>query len=123
MTEIIIIFGALILIASIVILIRPEIVFGFLRTKLDRPKLHVLAVAVRLVLGILLIDQSNASRYPFVIEIIGWLLMVTAVFLGVMGRHNFKRLMSWALSLVGTYGRVAGFLATAFGSFLVYAFI
>ncbi len=123
MTDIIIIFGALILIAGIVILLRPEIIFGFLRTKLDKPELQVLAVAVRLVLGILLIDQSNASRYPFVIEIIGWLSIVAAVLLGVMGRHNFKRLMFWALSLVRTYGRVAGVLATAFGSFLVYAFI
>lgn len=122
MTVLIIIFGALTLLAGIVIVINPEIIFGFLRKKLDKPELHILAVVVRLVLGVLLIYQSNVSRFPLVIEIIGWLPIVAAIFLGVMGRRNFKRLMAWALSLVKIFGRVGGALAVAFGSFLIYAF-
>ncbi len=123
MAVLIIIFGALTLLAGIVIVINPEIIFGFLRKKLDKLELHVLAVVVRLVLGVLLIYQSNVSKFPLIIEIIGWLSIVAAIFLGVMGRRNFKRLLSWALSLVKTFGRVGGVLAAAFGSFLVYAFV
>ena len=123
MSVLIIEFGVLTLLAGIVIVINPEIIFGFLRKKLDSLELHILAVVVRVVLGIFLIYQSNVSKFPFVIEIIGWLSIVAAIFLGVMGRPNFKRLMSWALSLVKTLGRVSGILAAAFGSFLIYAFV
>ena len=123
MTVLIIIFGALTLLAGIVIIINPEVIFGFLRNNLDKLVLHILAVVVRLVLGALLIYQSNISEFPFVIEIIGWLSIVAAIFLAVMGRRNFNRLMSWALSLSKPFGRVGGVLAVAFGAFLIYAFI
>ena len=123
MTVLIIIFGALTLLAGIVIVINPEVIFGFLRNNLDKLELHILAVVVRLILGVLLIDQSSISKFPFVIEIIGWLSIVAAIFLAVLGRGNFKRLMSWALSLVKPIGRVGGVLAVAFGAFLIYAFV
>ena len=123
MTVLIIIFGALTLLAGIVIIINPEVIFGFLRNNLDKLVLHILAVVIRLVLGALLIYQSNISKFPFVIEVIGWLSIVAAIFLAVMGRRNFNRLMSWALSLVKPIGRVGGVLAVAFGAFLIYAFV
>jgi len=123
MTVLIIIFGALTLLAGIVIVINPEVIFGFLRNNLDKLVLHILAVVIRLVLGALLIYQSNISKFPFVIEVIGWLSIVAAIFLAVMGRRNFNRLMSWALSLVKPIGRVGGVLAAAFGAFLIYAFV
>ncbi len=123
MTVLIIIFGALNLLAGIVIVINPEVIFGFLRNNLDKLELHILAIVVRLVLGVLLIYQSNVSKFPFVIEIIGWLSIVAAIFLAVIGRRNFNRLMSWALSFVKPFGRVGGVLAAAFGAFLIYAFV
>ena len=123
MTVLIIIFGALTLLAGIVIVINPEVIFGFLRNNLDKLVIHILAVVIRLVIGALLIYQSNISKFPFVIEVIGWLSIVAAIFLAVMGRRNFNRLMSWALSLVKPIGRVGGVLAVAFGAFLIYAFV
>ena len=123
MTVLIIIFGALTLLAGIVIVINPEVIFGFLRKNLDKLELHILAVAIRLVLGVLLIYQSKVSKFPFVIEIIGWLSIVAAIFLAVMGRRNFNRLMSWALSLSKPFARVGGIFAMTFGAFLIYAFV
>jgi hypothetical protein len=123
MTVLIIIFGALTLLAGIVIVINPEVIFGFLRNHLDKLVLHIIAVAVRLVIGVLLIYQSNVSKFPCLIEIIGWLSIVAAIFLSVMGRYNFNRLMSWALSFLKPFGRVGGVFAAAFGSFLIYAFV
>jgi len=123
MTLLIIIFGFLTLLAGIVIVINPEVIFGFLRNNLDKLVLHILAVVVRLFLGVLLICQSNISEFPFVIEVIGWLSIVAAIFLAVIGRRNFNRLMSWALSLSKPFGRVGGVLAVAFGAFLIYAFV
>jgi hypothetical protein len=123
MTIVIIIFGALTLLVGLVIVINPEVIFGFLRNNLDKVELHILAVAVRIVLGVLLIYQSSVSKFPFVIEVIGWLSIVAAIILAVIGRRNFKRLMSWALSLAKPIGRVGGVIAMAFGIFLIYAFV
>ena len=123
MTLFIIIFGTLTCLAGIVILVNPEIVFGFLRKNSDKIELQILAVAIRLVLGAFLIYQSGASKYPFVIEIIGWLSIVAAVFFAVIGRNNFSKLMAWALSNVKTLGRVGGVIASAFGAFLIHAFV
>lgn len=123
MTLFIIMFGALTCLAGIAILVKPEIVFGFLRKNSNRVELQILAVAMRLVLGAFLIVQSGDSKYPFVIEIIGWLSVVAAVFFAVIGRINFINLMSWALSQVKILGRVGGVIATAFGAFLIHAFI
>ena len=123
MTVLIIIFGALTLLAGIVILINPEFIFGFLRTSMTKPELHIAAVVVRIILGILLLTQSHVSKFPVVIEIIGWLSIVAAVVLAVMGRRNFIRLMSWALSVAKPFGRVGGVVAAAFGAFLIYAFV
>jgi hypothetical protein len=123
MTLVIIIFGVLTLFAGIVILVNPETIFSFLRNNLDKLELHILAVAVRLILGALLISQSGISKFPLAMEIIGWLSIIAAIVLGVIGRYNFKRLMSWSLSLVKPIGRIGGVLAVVFGVFLVYAFV
>ena len=123
MTLFIIIFGTLTCLAGIVILVNPEIVFGFLRKHSDRIELQILAAAIRLVPGVFLIYQSGASKYPFVIEIIGWLSIVAAVFFTVIGRNNYSRLMTWALSQVKILGRVSGVITTAFGAFLIHAFV
>ncbi len=120
---VIIMFGGLTLLTGIIIIINPEIIFGLLKKHIERLELQLLAVVVRLVLGGLLLYLSGASRYPFAIEIIGWISIIAALFLSVIGRDNFKRLMSWALSLEKSFGRVSGFIAVCFGAFLVYAFV
>lgn len=123
MTIFIIIFGALTCLAGIIILISPAIVFGFLQKHSEKIELQILAIALRLVLGIFLIIQSGVSKYPFVIEIIGLLSIIAAVFFAVIGRNNYIRLMNWALSQVKTLGRIGGIFASAFGAFLIYAFV
>ncbi|MFW2438551.1 MAG: hypothetical protein ACN4GR_04185 [Arenicellales bacterium] len=91
MTVLILIIATLIFLAGVVIIINPEYIFGFLRTNIERLELHILAVVARLVVGALLIDQSSVSRFPLAIEIIGWLSVVAAIVLALMGRRNFKR--------------------------------
>jgi len=123
MTQIIIVLGALTFLAGVIIVINPEVIFGYLRDNLDKIELHVLAVVVRLLLGALLIFQSDVSRFPLVIEVIGWLSIAAALLLAIMGRRNFNRLMSWALSLSKRFGRAGGVIAVAFGAFIVHAFV
>lgn len=123
MALLIIMFGALTLLAGFIIIFNPEIIFGFLRNNLDKPALHVVAVVVRLALGVLLISQAGISRFPMIIEALGWLSIIAALTFAVIGRRNFTRLMSWALSLSIPFGRFGGVFAAAFGIFLIYAFV
>ncbi|MES9971831.1 MAG: hypothetical protein ABW092_17485 [Candidatus Thiodiazotropha sp.] len=123
MTYIIIVFGLLTLLAGVVILINPETILVPIRDNSHKLSVHLAAVVVRLILGILLISESELSRFPIIIEILGWLSIIAAVVLALIGRTNFKRLMTWAFSLMESYGRIGGVLASAFGAFIVYAFI
>jgi hypothetical protein len=123
MTILIIIFGTLTLLTGIIITINPENIFGLLNKHTEKLELQILAIVVRLIIGALLIYQSDASKYPLVIEIIGWLSIVAAIFFTVIGRNNFIRLISWALSLAKPFGRFGGIVAVCFGAFLVYAFV
>jgi len=66
---------------------------------------------------------ATESKYPTAISILGWISIVAASVLGIMGRANFRRLMSWALSLAPSFGRIGGLLAILFGGFLIHAVI
>ena len=120
---IIICFGLMTLLAGVIIIVNPEIIFGLLRNNLKKVSLHVFAIGIRLAIGILLIQYASESKFPTTIAIIGWLSMAAAVALGVIGRRHFLGLISWALSLSKPYGRVGGLFAMTFGGVLVYAFV
>ena len=123
MNYIIMLFGTATIVAGIIIVINPESVFGLMRRKLESLGLHILAVVVRIIIGVALIICAAESKYPTVILILGWISIVAASVLGIMGRTNFRRLMSWALSLKPSFGRIGGFLAILFGGFLIHAVV
>jgi len=121
--SIIILFGAATLVAGIIIVVNPETVFGLLRRNLESVSLHILAVVVRIVIGVALMMAAAESKYPTVILILGWVSIAAATVLAIMGRNNFRRLITWALGLTDTFGRSGGFFAILFGGFLIYALI
>ena len=123
MNYIILLFGAAILVSGIIIVINPESIFGLMRRKSDALSLHILAVVVRIVLGILLVYYAPETKYPTVILILGWLSIAAAITLTVIGRTNFIRLISWALRFSNPFGRVGGLFAILFGGFLIYAVV
>lgn len=123
MTILVSIFASLIMLAGVVLLVNPETIFGFLRNNIDSTAIHVIAVVTRLIVGTLLIAQSSLSRFPVGMEVLGWIFIVAGLSLAVIGRSNFRKLMSWVLTKFKAFGRLAGVIAIAFGGFLVYAFI
>ena len=123
MTILIIAFASSMILAGIVLMANPNLVFGVLNRQSQKLGLHIVAVVVRLLLGVMLVYQSGVSRYPLAIEIIGWISIIAAVFLTVIGRDRFRRLISWILSVAKSFARVGGVLAACFGAFLIHAFI
>ena len=123
MSILIIIFGSLILLAGILLLVNPDIIFGYLKDNIENSVIHVVAVLVRLIIGALLITQSGFSGFPAVVEVLGWVFVVAGIFLAVIGSNNFRKLMSWVLTNLQRFARLAGLAAVVFGGFLVYAFL
>lgn len=123
MHYIIILFGAATVIAGIIIVINPDTVFGLIRKHLNSLGMYVLAVAARILLGAALILCAADSKYPTPVEIIGWITLLAALVLGLMGRTRFKSLIAWALGIPNSFRRIGGVLVVLFGGFLVYAVI
>lgn len=123
MTISILIFSGMILVAGFLLLINPAIVFGFLQRNIENSATHLIAVVVRLVIGMLLIVQSGTSRFPSIIEALGWVFVVAAFSLAVIGKVKFRRMMSWVLINLKSFGRVAGIISIGFGGYLLFAFL
>jgi len=122
-TLLIIAFFILILFAGILLLIDPELIFGFLRNNINNSVIHVIAVLVRLIIGALLITQSGLSKFPFAIEVLGWIFVVAGFTLAVIGQAKFRALVSWVLTNLKSFGRIAGVITIAFSGILIYAFL
>ena len=123
MNSLIILFGTATIVAGLIIVIKPETVFGLLRRNFESLSIHILAVVIRIIIGVALIMAAAESNYPTTILIIGWISIIAASILGIMGRKNFKRLISWALSIVPFFGRIGGLIAILFGAFLIHAVV
>lgn len=123
METVIILFGALIVIAGIAMLIKPDFIFDYLKRESDNFKLHIFAIAIRLLLGFLLIYFAELSEYPIAMEALGWFTIIAAVALILIGHNNFRDLIEWAVTFLRPYRYIAGVLAIFLGGFLMYAFL
>lgn len=114
-------FGVLIAFGSMILLIRPIIILNFFAKYGESISLHVFAVAVRLVAGAALIIGASGSRYPLVLLVLGWLFIIAALVLGVIGRARFKRIIKWARELAPRARYPAGVTGLLLGGFLIHA--
>ena len=123
MQYLIILFGVLIIVIALVMLVRPSPFVDYLRQYSVTISMQVLAVAVRIILGLALILYADRSKFPLTLEIIGWLSLAAAVTIAVLPHTRFKRLISWVLDRFQGYVWVGALAAMGFGIFLVYAVV
>lgn len=123
MELIIIIFGGLIIVGGVGMLVKPDFIFDFLKRESGNRNLHLFAIIIRLLIGIILILFAGMSAYPTIMEALGWFTVIAAVALILIGRKNFQRLIDWAVTFLKPYRFIGGLLAIVFGGFLIYAFL
>lgn len=116
-------FGLFSILAGLLLLIRPDLITKFLDSSKNRPFLQISAVIGRAVLGAALVLTAAVSKFPGVLLWLGWLVLVAAIVLALIGRARFVRLMSWAQKIAERFGRIGGVIAAMFGAFLVYAYV
>lgn len=122
MIELAIAISVILIVASVSVLMTPDFIFNFLKNYKDRKSIYILAIVVRLLLGVLLIRLANHSLYPTIINFLGLIALIAAVFLLLIGRDNFRKLLSWVLNKTRPFARCGGMLGIIFGVFVLYAF-
>ena len=123
MKILLVLLSLLIFLLGLALVIRPKASAQLLIDQAENRLIHVLAVGIRLVLGGALVLYAAQSRFPHVLEILGWIALVAGVVLAFVPPSRFARLIRWAFDLLGGYMRLAGVAALAFAAFLIYAVI
>lgn len=123
MRLIILLFGLLIAGIGVLMFGRSGAMLGFLERNAGSTRIQQLAIGVRLVLGIVLIEYAEQSRFPLLLAIFGSLSIAAAIFIAVLPAQQFQRIVRWAVARFEDYVRPASGVVVLFGLFLVVAVI
>ena len=102
-------------------LFRPARFLDHMQRYSHTASMHAMAVAVRVVLGIALIFYAEQSKFPLVLQILGWLSVIAAAILAVIPHKRFTKLINWIVERFAGYARAGASAAVIFGAFLIYA--
>ncbi len=78
------------------------------------------AVIVRLILGATLIIVAPVSRFPIIFNVIGWIAIIAAVGLILIGQENVGRIIAWFERFSTSIIRQWLLFGIAFAGFLIY---
>ena len=116
---VILLFGIVVCGISIWALFIPERLLQMIMAINDKKMTYLVAVGVRLLLGVTLVLAAPDSAFPEVFEVIGWLTIFAAVILSLLGKALQRKLAAWFSGLSRLEIRGWLLLAIAFGLFLM----
>ena len=114
--------GILFILLGISFLIEPEGIYRWVEDNIGNTGFYLSVIVGRLVMGILLLLAAKESKYPSVIKFIGYLAIIAATVVIVMGQKGFQDIMSSLIPIFKPYAPVSGLTGIAIGGFLIYAF-
>lgn len=115
-------FAVFLLFAGFSLLIKPELIIDWIDNNRGSTSLFVFAIVARLVFGIAFLLAAKESKYPAVINMLGYLFIIAAVTFLVIGQDRFHNLVASLIPHLSPLAPVAGLLSMAFAIFLFYAF-
>lgn len=121
MKYLILFFGSLIALAGLVIMMSPQTIISLLDRFKQHIALYVLAVVVRLLLGVILIVYAPHSAFPLTLQVIGAVSVLAALGILLIGHSRLQRLIDYLLEKAGMLFRPAGAVGVMLGAFLIYA--
>jgi hypothetical protein len=101
--------------------VRPTGLVRFVEKIWQSPAGFRLAVAVRLVLGVVLVVAAPDCRFPQVVRILGILSIVAGAAAAALGHERLRSFVQWWVGRPPGFVRGWSLVAAAFGCFLVYA--
>ena len=117
----IILFGVFMVTVAGIMAANPKLITDNMLRFAESVWLHVLAAAIRIVLGTALILYAEHSSFPLTLHIIGWIAIVAGVIIALVPHAKFTRLIHWAFNRFARYTRIAAMFGALFGGFLIYA--
>jgi hypothetical protein len=81
----------------------------------------VVAVMIRLTIGVLLLLAATHSRFPLAFKILGGLAIVAALLIPLIGHDRISRLLARCSRQSVLFIRLWSLAGLAFGCFLIYA--
>lgn len=118
---IVLVFGAAICVLSVWGMFAPDRLLKFVDSVLGRPQGIYVAVVVRLFLGVALIIAAANSRFPQTFQVLGWITIIAAIGLAIMGWKRLRAFVAWFMGFPKLLIRLWLILGVAFGGFLIYA--
>ncbi len=82
-----------------------------------------IAIAVRLILGLHLIAIAPFSKFPLAIKLLGYIAIIAAIAIPIIGRERIDKLLKWFEQSGETIVRLWLLIGLAFAVFLLYAVI
>jgi hypothetical protein len=120
MTSMALLVGILIVVLGLVGAVTPEALVTIGQRSVTSAGLYVVA-AVRVVIGLVLLGASSASRMPRTIRVIGIVVLVAGLTTPFLGVERARVIMNWMLAPGLVVMRLWALLAMAFGVFIIYA--
>jgi len=115
----IVIFGALICLAGLMILVTPQKFKSVMNNWTGQPR-FLFAVIVRIVFGAILLAEAANLKYPLAMQIIGGISIVAAIAILLIGKDRLDRFIAYWMRLSDKVLRIWSVFALAFGAFLIY---
>jgi hypothetical protein len=113
-------FGVLVMGVGTMVLVEPRGLVDFADLFLTPSGLWV-AVALRLVVGVLLWVSAPASRMPRVLKVLGALFVLSAFVLPVVGLDRIRGIADWGAGLDDIALRSVSLMALGLGAFIIWS--
>lgn len=98
----------------------PETLMRLVESTWRRPWGMAFAVAIRLVMGIVFILAAESTRYPLFFEVFGYLALVAALGIVLMGRKRVDRVIDYFRDKPPSLLRGWLLMGLALGLFFIY---
>ena len=112
--------GAVIIAASLFGMVAPVSLIAAVRRVTRNPAGLGFAVGVRIVLGASLLTAAQVSDFPAAFTVLGWIAILAAIGLLILGRSRMSRLVAWVARWPSGAIRAALVFGLLFGAFLIY---
>ncbi|MGD8340072.1 MAG: hypothetical protein PVH89_04785 [Gammaproteobacteria bacterium] len=99
---------------------QPAKLIRFVQTVMEQRSGVYVAVFVRLLLGAALIICASVSRFPTTFMVLGWIAVIAALGLALIGPQGMRRVVGWFDRFPPLFVRLWLLLGLGFAGFLVY---
>ncbi len=120
----IVLFGAALVALALYGFVKPGWLLSWIKRLFTTVYAIPLTAGTRLLMGAVLLLAAPAARFPVTFEVIGWIAIVAAVVIVLVGRDSLSRWIDWWLSVfTPAITRIWLLLALVFGCFLIFAVV